>query len=203
MQGPSMEINVSYDEQLQKLEAESRMHIQVKLIYNQQLEQQMKLEIDAMEESIQNNEKIIAKLNAEINVCFIAKKQELKTELEKKVKECSEIEKLKKTIIEKDKILAEFEKKNSCAEKKYATNTSRTIYHAKVIYLTNYQTKTINQYQESDKGETNKLSNQYRKDLTRVNSNNIFTQIICRNNQSSIVTLYLRNKRVASSSIQN
>ena len=63
----------------------------------------------------------------------------MKTELEKKVKECSEIEKLKKTIIEKDKILAEYEKKNSyCPEKKYTTNTSRTIYHTKVIYLTNY-----------------------------------------------------------------
>ena len=61
---------LTYNDQLQKLEAESRMHINVNLKIKSQLEQQMKLQIDALEETLNADEKNINELKSKIEVMF-------------------------------------------------------------------------------------------------------------------------------------
>lgn len=98
----------------------------------------MKLQIDIMQETIEEHEKSITKLNSQIhvvnNVYVQSLQSEIKTLKEKLNKSNYENERLKKLASEKEeKQIALSIQKSLNSLKQQAVNTSRTVYHTKVI----------------------------------------------------------------------
>eukprot|EP00826_Nyctotherus_ovalis_P019530 TRINITY_DN16036_c0_g1_i16.p1 TRINITY_DN16036_c0_g1~~TRINITY_DN16036_c0_g1_i16.p1 ORF type:complete len:251 (+),score=70.88 TRINITY_DN16036_c0_g1_i16:195-947(+) len=116
----SLETQESYEEQIQKLEAETRMHIR--------LEQQLKLHIDSMQGRLEENEKIAKKLK------FVIKN--IQTELieakEQLIKKNLEVDSLKKSLNDKMLKLAALER-GQATVKKLPESTSRHVHHNKVL----------------------------------------------------------------------
>jgi len=100
----------------------------------------MKLQIDMMQDTIEENERSIIKLNDQIN----ALQNENKSLKEKLAKSNNEIDKLKKTLIEKEErqVALSIQKSLNTLKQKNI-NTSRTISHTKVILILTHRIRHI------------------------------------------------------------